>query len=78
MIEVFAYWNQYSPEDYYRNGTLIVSEDCDTIIGNAILKNPGSARPLSKQPDNRYGGRFQFRPDATMYALGDLGESHRN
>lgn len=74
MIEVFAYWNPLSAGEYSRNGTLIVSGGCDTIVGNAILKNPGSARPIKEKPDSRYDGRYPFRPDATMYALADLFE----
>ena len=72
MIEVFAYWNELSASSFSRNGTLIVSGGSDTIIGNAILKNPGSARPVCYAP--RSDGRYLFKPDATMYALADLFE----
>lgn len=74
MIEVFAYWNPLGDGKYSRNGTLIVSGGCDTVVGNAILKNPGSARPIKEEPSLWYGGRLPFRPDATMYALADLFE----
>ena len=74
MIGVYAYWRNLIDDEYSRNGTIIVSGGCDTIVGNAILKNPGSARPITEKPDSRYEGRFPFRPDATMYALADLFE----
>lgn len=77
MIEVYAYWHPLGNGRHARNGTLIVSGGCDTIVGNAILKNPGSSRPLIEEPDGRYDGRFPFRPDPTMYALVDLFELNK-
>lgn len=77
MIEVFAYWNKLPDGSFVRNGTLIVSGGCPTVIGNAVLKNPGSARPLSYEPNEVYGDRLPFRPDATMHALADLFELDR-
>ena len=77
MIEVFAYWNELPDGNFVRNGTLIVSGGCPNVIGNAVLKNPGSARPLSYEPNGAYGSRLPFRPDATMRALAELFELGR-
>lgn len=79
MIDVYAYWHDLLDDEYSRNGTLIVSGGCNTIIGNAILKNPGSARPLENDTptQERHEGRYKFNPDATMYALADLFDLHR-
>ena len=74
MIEVYAYWNQLSDGTCTRNSTIIVSGKSNSIIGNVILKNPGSSRPINTIPNALFANRMQFRPDATMYAIADLFE----
>ena len=76
QLEVFAYWETLPDGNHNRHGTLLQSGGDPTIIGNAVLKNPGSAFPLSSKENEsvfeREDGRLQFSPDATMHALADL------
>lgn len=58
------------PDGNYRNGTLLVGKNNETIIGNCIMKNPGSSKPLN--PSLRWDGRMEFSVDATMFAVADL------
>lgn len=70
-VECFAYWSE-TPMGSYRWGTLLVSGGDDRIIGNAVLKNPGSAEPLPDNLFSRSDGRLSFTLDATMYAIVEL------
>lgn len=70
MLECFAYWEQ-TPSGGIRCGTLITAGDNPTIVGNAVLKNPGSAEPVASLFP-REDGRMDFTVDATMHALADL------
>lgn len=75
QLEVFAYWETHPDRNHNRYGTLLQSGGDTTVIGNVVLKNPGSASPVSEENDSIFGredGRLQFSPDATMYALADL------
>ena len=75
QLEVFAYWETLPDGNHNRYGTILQSGGDPTIIGNVVLKNPGSASPVSEENDSLFGredGRLQFSPDATMYALADL------
>ena len=72
QLEVFAYWETLPDGNHNRYGTILQSGGDPTIIGNVVLKNPGSASPVSEENDSLFGredGRLQFSPDATMYAL---------
>ncbi len=71
MLECFAHYKE-TPNGGLRWGTLICSNGDEHVIGNAVLKNPGSAAPvlgLFSQLDN---GRMEFSVDATMFALAEL------
>lgn len=70
MFECFAYWKD-TPSGGLRWGTLIVANGDERIVGNAVLKNPGSASPVESL-FVRDDGRLEFTPDATMFALADL------
>lgn len=70
-VECFAYWSE-TPAGCFRWGTLLVSGGDEKIIGNAVLKNPGSAEPQPGGLFPRIDGRRPFTLDATMYALADL------
>ena len=70
MLECYAYWEPSSTGGI-RWGTLLVAGDDERIVGNAVLKNPGSAEPIDTLFE-REDGRLEFTPDATMYALADL------
>lgn len=71
MLECFAYYKE-SPNGGLRWGTLITSNGDERVIGNAVLKNPGSASPVSSLFSQREDGRMEFSLDATMFALADL------
>ena len=70
MLECFAYWKE-TPSGGVRWGTLITAGGDPTIVGNAVLKNPGSAEPAPSL-FRREDGRMNFTVDATMHALADL------
>lgn len=70
MLEAFAYWKPTSSGGI-RWGTLLTAGDNPAVVGNAVLKNPGSAEPIDTLFE-REDGRLEFTPDATMYALADL------
>ena len=70
MLKSFAYWEE-TPSGGYRRGTLLVSNGDERVVGNAVLKNPGSARPLEIE-SKRSDGRLEFSVDQTMYALAEL------
>ncbi len=75
MLAVYAYWDTLPDGNHTRRGTLLCSGDDDAVIGNVVLKNPGSAFPLDGEGDSLFGrkdGMLQFNPDATMYAIADL------
>lgn len=79
-LSVFAYWDSFPDGGHTRRGTLLCSGDSDVIIGNVVLKNPGSAAPFDGSQDSlfqRVDGRLQFAPDATMYAIADLFKMNR-
>ena len=70
MLEAFAYWKPI-PSGGIRWGTLLTAGDNPTVVGNAVLKNPGSAEPIDTLFE-REDGRLEFTTDATMFALADL------
>ena len=70
MLQAFAYWEE-TPTGGFRRGTLLVSNGDERIVGNAVLKNPGSARPL-ETVSHRDDGRLEFSVDPTMHALAEL------
>ncbi len=70
MLKAFAYWEE-TPSGGYRRGTLLVGNGDERVVGNAVLKNPGSARPLEIE-SKRNDGRLEFSVDPTMYALAEL------
>ena len=67
-IKAYAYWDA---AQNLRTGTIIVVNDSERVIGNVIMKNPGSARPL-EDFSLREDGRLMFSVDATMHAIVDL------
>lgn len=71
MLECFAYYKE-TPNGGLRCGTLIICNGDEHVIGNAVLKNPGSASPVSSLFSQREDGRMEFSLDATMFALADL------
>ena len=71
MFECFAYY-QNNLNGGLRWGTLIISGGDERIVGNAVLKNPGSASPVQGLFSQRGDGRMEFSLDATMLALADL------
>ena len=80
MLSVYAYWDTLSDGNHTRRGTLLCFGEDERIIGNVVLKNPGSAAPLEGDDCSLFGridGRLQFAPDATMYAIADLFEMDR-
>lgn len=70
MLKAFAYWEE-TPAGGYRRGTLLIGNGNERVVGNAVLKNPGSARPL-ETVSSRSDGRLEFSVDQTMYALAEL------
>lgn len=67
-IKAYAYWDAVQN---LRTGTMVVVNDNENVVGNVIMKNPGSAKPLedfSLRDDNR----LMFSVDATMHAIVDL------
>ncbi len=70
MLQAFAYWEK-TPVCEYRWGTLLVSNGDERIVGNAVLKNPGSSRPL-ETISSREDGRLRFTVDLSMVALAEL------
>lgn len=70
MLQAFAYWEK-TPVCEYRWGTLLVSNGDERIVGNAVLKNPGSSRPLETN-STREDGRLRFTVDLSMVALAEL------
>lgn len=71
MFECFAYWKS-TPSGGLRWGTLIVANGDERIVGNAVLKNPGSAAPVESLFGEREDGRVEFSLDPTMHALAEL------
>lgn len=71
MLECFAYWKE-TPSGGLRWGTLIVGNGDERIVGNAVLKNPGSAAPVESLFGEREDGRVEFSLDPTMHALAEL------
>lgn len=71
-IRCFAYWTQTPEGISYRSGTLLVGRGNEQPIGNCVMKNAGSARPINSVP--RKDGRLEFSVDATMYAVAELFE----
>lgn len=71
MLECFAYWKE-TPSGGLRWGTLIVANGDERIVGNAVLKNPGSAAPVESLFGEREDGRVEFSLDPTMHALAEL------
>ena len=71
MFECFAYY-KVAFNCCLRWGTLIICNGDERVIGNAVLKNPGSASPISSLFSHRKDGRVEFSLDATMLALADL------
>lgn len=71
MLDCFAYWKE-TPSGGLRWGTLIVANGDERIVGNAVLKNPGSSAPLESLFSEREDGRVEFSLDPTMYALAEL------
>ena len=71
VLECFAYWKG-TPFGGFRWGTLIVANGDERIVGNAVLKNPGSAAPVESLFGEREDGRVEFSLDPTMEALADL------
>lgn len=69
-IKAYAFW-ETSGEESFRTGTLLVSEGDETVVGNCIMKNPGSSLPL-RTISSRTDGRLEFSIDATMRAVAEL------
>ena len=69
-IAAYAYWDDKAK---LRTGTLLIAGGDETIIGNVVMKNPGSARPL-EDFSLREDGRLMFSVDATMHAIAELFE----
>ncbi len=68
-IKAFAFWNVIQ-EKGYRTGTLLTGNGNETIVGNCVMKNPGSSKPTSNTI--RDDGRHEFSIDPTMYAIAEL------
>ncbi len=71
MLECFAYY-KHTPDGGLRWGTLITGGGDERVVGNAVLKNPGSAAPVQDLFSQREDGRMKFSVDATMFALAEL------
>lgn len=69
QLECYAFWHHCADGDF-RNGTLLIGKENETVIGNCVMKNPGSAKPLNE--GIRLDGRQEFSVDATMYAVAEL------
>ena len=67
-IKTYAYWDAARN---FRTGTKIVVNNDEGVVGNVIMKNPGSAKPL-ENISLREDDRLMFSVDATMYAIVDL------
>ncbi len=76
MLKAFAYWEE-TPAGGYRRGTLLVGNGDERVVGNAVLKNPGSARPLETE-SKRSDGRLEFSVDPTMHTLAELFDINKN
>ena len=69
-LRCFAYWSVIDGVQC-RFGTILVGRGNEDLIGNCIMKNPGSAAPIESLFP-RDDGRLEFTVDATMYAIADL------
>lgn len=69
-LSAYAYWNK---QTCFRTGTLLVAGNKDRVVGNVVMKNPGSSRPL-EDTSSREDGRLEFSVDATMHAIAELFE----
>lgn len=69
-IRCYAYWDNIDGVQC-RYGTILVGKGDEFIVGNCIMKNPGSASPIDSL-FIRNDGRKEFTVDATMYAIADL------
>lgn len=73
-IAAYANWDE---QKQLRTGTLLIVGFDETIVGNVVMKNPGSARPLESL-SLREDGKLMFSVDATMYAIANLFELYKN
>lgn len=71
MLECYAYYKD-TPGGGLRWGTLVTGGGDLRVVGNAVLKNPGSASPVQGLFSQREDGRMEFTLDATMLALAEL------
>ena len=70
-IRAYAFWSPLDDGKGLRYGTLLVGYNNEKLVGNVVMKNPGSSRPvsfLSQRPDKR----LEFSVDATMSAVAEL------
>ena len=71
MLECFAYYKE-TPNGGLRWGTLITGRGDQRVVGNAVLKNPGSAAPVQGLFSQRDDGRMEFSVVAATFALAEL------
>lgn len=69
-LKCYAYWDNID-NIQCRYGTILVGMGNETLVGNCIMKNPGSSAPIEGAP-SRQDGRKEFTVDATMYAIAEL------
>ena len=71
-LRCYAYWDNFDGVQC-RYGTILVGKKDEFIVGNCIMKNPGSASPMDSL-FVRDDGRKEFSIDATMHAITELFE----
>ena len=75
-LRCYAYWDIIDGIQC-RYGTLLVGNNNERLIGNCIMKNPGSANPIDSL-FVREDGRKEFTVDATMRAIAELFDINKN
>ena len=75
-LKCYAYWENIDGIQC-RYGTILVGKGNERIVGNCIMKNPGSSSPINNI-SFREDGRKEFTVDATMNAVAELFEIDKN
>ena len=68
-IRCYAYWSNIGKEKF-RTGTLLVGKSNETVVGNCVMKNPGSSNPISHTLRDDH--RLVFTVDATIQTKNGL------
>ena len=83
QTQCFVKWQKDEADNFYRDGTILQYGKSWNLLGNVILLNPGSAKPMDEKPMNAYlkehdpyfdddGEYFAFNVDPLMCSLVSL------